>query len=216
MKPVIGEVGKKLGETAGPAIGAMGKKLEETAGPAIGAMEKKLNVKLDKKKLGIIGAVVVVLVLILLFKGGKGGPGAGFGSPEEAYDAWMTGFCLHDFDQTLQAETDFVIEYEGGEDSLRNTLQRNYNNDIATKANAGFFKFEAVGHTMVEKDELEQFEQEMRNFYGVDVKFSAAAVIQHRLVDLSDDSSNDEGSSGISAYAFKYKGKWYYMNTGRL
>ena len=125
----------------------------------------------------------------------------------------MTGYCLHDFDLTLQAEPDFVIEYEGGEARLKETLQKNYEDDIAIYPNAGTFKFEATGHTMLGKDEEKEVEQAMCDKYNVDIKISAAAVIDHRLVDLSDGSAGDIGTSG---YAFKYKRKWYYLNVQSL
>ena len=191
---------------------AAGKAALEAVKPVTGGMGKKPNIKWDKKKLFAIGAVVVVLVLVLVFKGGGKGAGSGFSSPEKAFDAWMTGFMLHDFDLTLQAEPDFVIEYEGGEAKLKETLQANYDRDVANRAKAGTSKFEAVGHTMLEKDDMEKVVQRMNSAYGVDVKISEMAVIHHRLVDLNDDSKSDEGATGTTGYAFKYKGKWYYLN----
>ena len=135
------------------------------------------------------------------------GPGSGFGSPEEAFDAWMTGFCQQDFDLALRAEPDFVIKYEGGEDRLKETLQRNYNNDVAPLAAKGFVKFEATGHVMLGEEETKELEQRMENVYGVDIKLSAAARINHRSV-----TTDGNGTTGISGYAFKYKGKWHYLN----
>ncbi len=210
-KPMIGKMGEKL-ESARPMIDKMGEKLESTK-PVIGKIANKLKVKPGKKKVIIIGAVAVVLALIMLLKGGGSGAGSGLSSPEEAFDAWMTGFCLHDFDLTLQAEPDFVIEYEGGEARLKETLQKNYEDDIAIYPNAGTFKFEATGHTMLGKDEEKEVEQAMCDKYNVDIKISAAAVIDHRLVDLSDGSAGDILTSG---YAFKYKRKWYYLNVQSL
>lgn len=210
-KPMIGKMGEKL-ESARPMIDKMGEKLESTK-PVIGKIANRLKVKPGKKKVIIIGAVAVVLALIMLLKGGGSGAGAGFSSPEEAFDAWMTGYCLHDFDLTLQAEPDFVIEYEGGEAGLKETLQKNYEDDIAIYPNAGTFKFEATGHTMLGKDEEKEVEQAMCDKYNVDIKISAAAVIDHRLVDLSDGSTGDILTSG---YAFKYKRKWYYLNVQSL
>nr|WP_304972818.1 hypothetical protein [uncultured Schaedlerella sp.] len=210
-KPVIDKMGEKL-ESAKPVVDKMGEKLESTK-PVIGKIANKLKLKPGKKKVIIIGAVAVVLALIMLLKGGGSGAGSGLSSPEEAFDAWMTGFCLHDFDLMLQAEPDFVIEYEGGEAGLRAKLQKNYENDIAIYPNAGTFKFEATGHTMVEKDRVKEVEQMLCNEYNVDIKISAAAAIDHRLVDLSDGSAGDIGTSG---YAFKYKRKWYYLNMQSL
>lgn len=210
-KPVIDKMGEKL-ESAKPVVDKMGEKLESTK-PVIGKIANKLKLKPGKKKVIIIGAVAVVLALIMLLKGGGGGAGSGLSSPEEAFDAWMTGFCLHDFDLMLQAEPDFVIEYEGGEAGLRAKLQKNYEDDIAIYPNAGTFKFEATGHTMVEKDRVKEVEQMLCNEYNVDIKISAAAAIDHRLVDLSDGSAGDIGTTG---YAFKYKRKWYYLNMQSL
>ena len=210
-KPVIDKMGEKL-ESAKPVVDKMGEKLESTK-PVIGKIANKLKLKPGKKKVIIIGAVAVVLALIMLLKGGRSGAGAGFSSPEEAFDAWMTGYCLHDFDLTLQAEPDFVIGYEGGEAGLRAKLQKNYENDIAIYPNAGTFKFEATGPTMVEKDRVKEVEQMLCDEFNVDIKISAAAVIDHRLVDLSDGSAGDIGTSG---YAFKYKRKWYYLNVQSL
>ena len=210
-RPVIDKMGEKL-ESAKPVVDKMGEKLESTK-PVIGKIANKLKLKPGKKKVIIIGAVAVVLALIMLLKGGRSGAGAGFSSPEEAFDAWMTGYCLHDFDLTLQAEPDFVIEYEGGEARLKETLQKNYEDDIAIYPNAGTFKFEATGHTMLGKDEEKEVEQAMCDKYNVDIKISAAAVIDHRLVDLSDGSAGDIGTTG---YAFKYKRKWYYLNMQSL
>lgn len=210
-KPVIDKMGEKL-ESAKPVVDKMGEKLESTK-PVIGKIANKLKLKPGKKKVIIIGAVAVVLALIMLLKGGRSGAGSGLSSPEEAFDAWMTGFCLHDFDLMLQAEPDFVIEYEGGEAGLRAKLQKNYENDIAIYPNAGTFKFEATGHTMVEKDRVKEVEQMLCDEFNVDIKISAAAVIDHRLVDLSDGSAGDIGTSG---YAFKYKRKWYYLNMQSL
>lgn len=210
-RPMIDKMGEKL-ESAKPVVDKMGEKLESTK-PVIGKIANRLKVKPGKKKVIIIGAVAVVLALIMLLKGGGSGAGAGFSSPEEAFDAWMTGYCLHDFDLTLQAEPDFVIEYEGGEAGLKETLQKNYEDDIAIYPNAGTFKFEATGHTMLGKDEEKEVEQAMCDKYNVDIKISAAAVIDHRLVDLSDGSTGDILTSG---YAFKYKRKWYYLNVQSL
>ena len=199
-RPMIDKMGEKL-ESAKPVIDKMGEKLESTK-PVIGKIANKLKLKPGKKKVIIIGAVAVVLALIMLLKGGGSGAGSGLSSPEEAFDAWMTGFCLHDFDLMLQAEPDFVIEYEGGEAGLRAKLQKNYENDIAIYPNAGTFKFEATGHTMVEKDRVKEVEQMLCDEFNVDIKISAAAVIDHRLVDLSDGSAGDIGTSG---YAFNTK-----------
>ena len=210
-RPMIDKMGEKL-ESAKPVVDKMGEKLESTK-PVIGKIANKLKLKPGKKKVIIIGAVAVVLALIMLLKGGGSGAGSGLSSPEEAFDAWMTGFCLHDFDLMLQAEPDFVIEYEGGEAGLRAKLQKNYEDDIAIYPNAGTFKFEATGHTMVEKDRVKEVEQMLCNEYNVDIKISAAAAIDHRLVDLSDGSAGDIGTTG---YAFKYKRKWYYLNMQSL
>ena len=193
-RPMIDKMGEKL-ESAKPVVDKMGEKLESTK-PVIGKIANKLKVKPGKKKVIIIGAVAVVLALIMLLKGGGSGAGSGLSSPEEAFDAWMTGFCLHDFDLMLQAEPDFVIEYEGGEAGLRAKLQKNYEDDIAIYPNAGTFKFEATGHTMVEKDRVKEVEQMLCNEYNVDIKISAAAAIDHRLVDLSDGSAGDIGTTG--------------------
>lgn len=214
MKPVIGEMGKKLEETAGPAIGEMGKKLGAAAGPAIGAIENKLNVKLDKKKLGIIGAVVVVLVLILALRGGgsKGKAGAGFSSPEEAYEAWTNGFCQQDFDLTLQAEPDFVIEGEGGKSVLKETLQRNRDRDLGTYDNVGIsLRYEAIGNYMLEEQfERDEFEQRIKDIYGVDIEISNLAVVDFIRFAIEDGTENLD-HSGTSSFAFEYKGKWYYV-----
>ena len=138
-KPMIDKMGEKL-ESAKPMIGEMGKKLE-SAKPVVGKIGEKLKIKPDRKKLPVmIGAVVLILAVIMLLRSCAKGPGSGFGSPEEAFDAWMTGFCQQDFDLALRAEPDFVIKYEGGEDRLKETLQRNYNNDVAPLAAKGFVR----------------------------------------------------------------------------
>lgn len=179
---------------------------------AAGKTEEKRKIKSGKKKLPIIiGAAVLALVIIMLLKGGKSGSGSGFDSPEEAYDAWMTGFCQHDFDLTLQAEPDFFIKYMGGEDKVREVLQINYDNQIAPYVARGFVKFESAGHTMLEKDEMKELEQGMKDAYGVKIKISAAATIHQQAV-----SQTERSDAGTSGYAFKHKGKWYYINIGSM
>lgn len=210
-KPIINKMGEKVGEkleSARPMLDKMGEKLESE--PMIGKIEEKLNIKPGKKKLPIIiGGVAALLVLVVLLRSGGGnGPGSGFGSPEEAFDAWMTGFCQQDFDLTIRAEPDFVIEHEGGETALREKLQRNHNNDVAPRAAKGFIKFEATGHTMLGQDKVEKFVETVKSVYGVDPKISAVATIQQRSVWI-----DDTTTAGTSGYAFKCEGKWYYLNS---
>lgn len=202
VKPVIDKVGKKL----------------ESAKPVTGEMDKGQKTKLDKKKLAILGAAVVALVIIVLLKGRGGGgeAGSGFSSPEKAFDAWVEGFYLNDFDVTLQAYPDFAIEYEGGEAKLKEKLPKAYIEFSDMESYK--FKYKAVGHTMFEEDRIGALERKLREeLDAADVEISDGAIIHYEMVFLSDDGKEIESSSTSEhtcGYAFKYKGKWYFIYAG--
>lgn len=181
----------------------------ELAGKKKSVAKNLSESKIKKKSIAMLGigaiAFIVILAIALLTKGS----GAGFSSPEKAFEAWLNGYNHHDFDLMLRAEPDFQIEYEGGKTQLKETLQRNYDNDVAGRSDHQY-RYEAIGHTVLDKDEAKEFEQKISKEFDTNVKFSAVATVDYELIMEYED--GELRSASIGGYAIKYKGKWYYIN----
>lgn len=190
----------------GAAVVELGGKKKNLTGSETGKIFRVVSGNRKLFGLGVI-ALIVILVLVSLMKGS----GAGFKSPEAAFEAWMNGFNHHDFDLMLRAEPDFQIEYEGGKTKLKETIQRNYDNDVAGRYDHPY-RYKAVGHSMLDKDEAKKFEQKINEEFSTNVKFSAVATVDYELI--MEYEGGELSSEGTSGYAVKYKGKWYYFNWG--
>ena len=173
--------------------------------------------KMSKKKLSMIGGIVLLIVVIAVISSLFKGSGSGFSSPEKAYDAWNRGYYLHDFDLALKAWPDFDIEYQGGEAGVRAALQSWYDDEelgeLLTEYDTAYL-YEAVGHTKLSKSEVEQISQKIADFYGKDIKISDVALIERQFVTIingDENPSKNEPEEETYGYAVKYEGKWYYL-----
>ena len=179
--------------------------------PVINRTGNGSGAKPNRRKLYMIGALALIAVVIFAITSLFRGSGAGLGSPEEALEAYLNGYWEHDFDRMLEAYPDFRIKADGGRDRLKETIQRNYDVQIAEYVDAGYlFTYRAIGHTILDRDEAERVEQDVNDTFGVDVSFSAVATVEYQMI------MNYEGTEKISSmtggYAVKYKGKWYFFN----
>lgn len=181
--------------------------------PVINRTWNGSGVKPDRRKLYIVGALALIAVVIFaltsLFKGPKGGSD----SPEEAFEAYMNGYWEHDFDRMLEAYPAFYIKGHGGEDRLKDTIGRNYEVQVADYVAAGYiFSYKATGHTILDKEKIEEVERGINNEIDSKASFSAVATVDYQIImDYGDVHKTSSMSSG---YAVKYKGKWYYFNVG--
>lgn len=161
---------------------------------------KKVRTVSGNRKVFGLGAIalVVIVVLVLLMKGS----GAGFSSPEKAFEAYRNGQAHHEFDQMIKAYPDFVIEYYGGKGEFKEAWDRQYGGKGVDS-----FTYKAVDHSTLDKNAAEEIEQKINNAFGSNVKISDVAKITYKMV-------NDEIETGLvtDGYAVKYKGKWFYIH----
>lgn len=179
----------------GTAVVELTGKKNNLAGSETGKIFRAVSGNRKVFGLGII-ALIVILVLGSLMKGS----GAGFSSPEKAFEAYRNGQAHHEFDQMIKAYPDFVIKYYGGKGEFKEAWDREYGNG------ADSFTYKAVDHSTLDKNTAEEIEQKINNAFGSNVKISDVAKITYRLV-------NDEIETGFvtGGYAVKYKGKWFYI-----
>lgn len=194
-----------------------------------GAAAKAGNNKQLLIGVAALAAVVVLLVVLLKgcasgsakgaaagsAKGAAAGGKGGFNSPEEAYEAFFNGYCSQDFDLMMSAFPDFWIEYFGGEEAERALLQSNYENDWAGAYEDGlqYISYRATGHTMVSEEEAEQLRQDLNNDFSIDGQITEVATVDYELTkNWGPTKDTEDTSSNTGGYAYKYEGKWYYVN----
>lgn len=191
-----------------PAMDVRGQK------PIAAAAAKSGNKK--PLMIGIAALVVLVILIVVLVRGCAGGSsGSGFRSPEEAYEAFFNGYSGQDFDRMMKALPDFWIEYFGGEEAERQQLQSNYERDWSGAYANGlqYISYRATDHTLLSEEEAAKVEQEVNDAFGIDVHFTAVATIEYELTkNWGTTKETEEVSSGTGGYAYKYEGKWYYLN----
>ncbi len=172
--------------------------------------------KRDTKKLFPLGAaalVIIIAVVLVFFRG----PKTGFDSPEEAFDAYNNGIYNHDLDQVLQASPDFLIAYNGGEDSMKANLEASYSDIYAAPEGAFYFVYRAIGHTSLSEEARETLRSNINAALNTDVKITDAAEIAYECkAKYRDDghevpvTSSTGGTVFAGGYAIQCKGKWYY------
>ena len=184
--------------------------LSQKEAPLVQSVKQKLKER--KYKALIAGIACAVVVVFFVGIAVSKSVGAGLGSPEEAFEAWLNGYNRHDFDLMLKAYPDFRLEYEGGKAKLTETLQKNYNMQLKKYEDQGILLiYRATDHSMLDKDEAEKVEQEINDAYDANVHFSAVATVDYQLIVVNGDTKNTS-SLKTGGYAVKYKGRWYYFN----
>lgn len=195
-----------------------GKPLEEISMTNNTAAIPKINlpkvIKLGNKKLLTIGAAALaVIILITALSVTLSGRKAGLSSPEEACEAYFDGYSHADFDRMLKSYPQFFIEDGDGKDSLIKGIQNNYDNQFGKYVEQGYeFKYNATGYLMLEKDAAKRVEDTINSIYDSDESLSDVALVDFEIIMKLDGKVKGTPSYHAGGYAFKYKGKWYYIN----
>lgn len=174
-------------------------------GAPVGKVKKPVNKKVI---FGGIIVIVILAVILIIPKGRK----SGFKTPEAACETFYNGFVTKNFDLMLEAYTDFLIEYNGGADATKKSMEADYRSlYIDNYISEGYvITYEAVGSTMLNEKERLALEQDINNMYGIEEKLQAAAFVNYDTIyELA---GIETTFPFVGGYAVKYGGKWYYIN----
>lgn len=180
--------------------------------PETHAGKKAAAHKLDTKKLLVPGAIVLAIIIAIILVLNLNGSHSGFGSPEEAFDAYLGGYASGDFDLMLKAYPDFRIEKSGGEDSLKEIIAENYEYEFGESADSYQFVYKATGHTILSEEDRQSVENDINATFETDVKITDVAEVDYDLTVRNKADGTEQNNSYTGGYAVKYKGKWYYFN----
>ena len=198
------------------------------------SVAKKKTTKGKKIVVCVIVIMVLVFVAILSLKfigiGGTdnsektsndagfswklGNGNGGFDSPEEAFDAYLNGFCSEDFEKMLKAYPDFIVEYNGGKKELLEKIKNNYQADMAEYIETGYItEYSVLKSEMYTEEQVEQCEESLSLHYDKEVELEEGANIYYRIYIYQDGELLSQSGIVIGGEAIKYQGKWYYTNS---
>ena len=184
----------------------------QRAGFAARGNRGAVGTKATPKMLRLLAIAAVALVAIIVFVNVLKGGGSGFGSPEEAFEAYYNGMVQQDYDRSLKAMPDFVIAYLGGEDGAKAYLQQSYRDSYQQYIeNGDQITYKAPG-SMEADSAIDIIEPDLNNWFGTDVKLDGLAEVKYEFIAQNEDTGTDYSDSGYTEYGIKYKGKWYFVD----